>query len=150
MECTTKLVKGKLGNNEGISGEAMEHIRAKRHGRRASASCSTEKNSIQGHLSSLVVVLQQTANNSEVKIAANDKSTVHVDLLREQELDKLFELTLKASERVEAARKMSDLTNDNRILRAAQLHYQQLMQKYQPHRNVSGDSQEKEDSKPEV
>ena len=62
------------------------------------------------------------ANSSEVNIAANDRSTVHADLLQEQDWDKLFELTFKAAERVEAARKMSDRANDNGILRAAQLH----------------------------
>ena len=134
------------GYDEGISGEATEHLRAKRRSSRPSQSCSTENNSFQGQLSSLVDVVQQMANSSEVNITANDESTVHADLLQEQYLEKLFELTFKAAERVEAARKMSDLANDNGILRATQLHYQRLMQKYLQHRKVSGDLQEKEDS----
>ena len=77
------------------------------------------------------------ANSSEVNIYANDKSTVHADILQEQDLEKLFELTFKAAERVEAATKMSDLAIDNGILKAGQLHYQRRMHKYLHHRNVS-------------
>ena len=59
LECTTKLVKGIIGYDEGISGEATEHLRAKIRSSRSSRPYATENNSIQGHLSSLVDVVQQ-------------------------------------------------------------------------------------------